>query len=37
MGMRDLYPFALSSGARRRIERCWELVHPKALAPVPNG
>ena len=37
MGMRDLYPFALSSGARRRIERCWELVHPGALAAVRNG
>ena len=35
MGMRDLYPFALSSGARRRIERCWELVHPGALAAPP--
>ena len=33
MGMRDLYPFALSSGARRRIERCWELVHPVAESP----
>lgn len=28
MGMRDLYPFALSSGARARIESCWHLVHP---------
>ena len=37
MGMRDLYPFALSSGARRRIERCWELVHPGALARVPSS
>lgn len=27
MGMRDLYPFALSSGARRRIEACWQVVH----------
>ncbi|CAN5778206.1 putative zinc-binding metallopeptidase [soil metagenome] len=26
MGMRDLYPFALASRARRRIETCWELV-----------
>jgi hypothetical protein len=30
MGMRDLYPFALSAGARRRIEACWLLVHPPA-------
>ena len=37
MGMRDLYPFALSSGARRRIERCWELVHPGALARLSSG
>lgn len=28
MGMRDLYPFALSSGARRRIEQAWLLVAP---------
>ena len=28
MGMRDLYPFALTSGARRRIEACWQAVHP---------
>ena len=28
MGMRDLYPFALSVGARRRIEACWLLAHP---------
>ena len=26
MGMRDLYPFALSAGARRRIEAAWHLV-----------
>jgi len=26
MGMRDLYPFALSAGARRRIEAAWSLV-----------
>ncbi len=25
MGMRDLYPFALSAGARRRIEAAWHL------------
>lgn len=30
MGMRDLYPFALSVGARRRIEACWQLVHPSS-------
>jgi len=29
MGMRDLYPFALSGGARRRIEAAWHLVHPR--------
>jgi hypothetical protein len=27
MGMRDLYPFALSPGARRKIEAAWRLVH----------
>jgi hypothetical protein len=26
MGMRDLYPFALTAGARRRIEAAWHLV-----------
>ncbi len=30
MGMRDLYPFALSVGARRRIEAAWHLVEPVA-------
>ncbi len=30
MGMRDLYPFALSVGARRRIEAAWHLVQPVA-------
>jgi hypothetical protein len=30
MGMRDLYPFALTSGARRKIEASWQLVHPSA-------
>lgn len=28
MGARDLYPFALSPGARRKIEAAWRLVHP---------
>lgn len=28
MGMRDLYPFALSVGARRRIEAAWRLIQP---------
>jgi hypothetical protein len=27
MGMRDLYPFALTSGARTKVEYCWRLVH----------
>lgn len=36
MGMRDLYPFALSSGARRRIETCWELVSGDVLADGPD-
>lgn len=41
MGMRDLYPFALTTGARRRIETAWHLVHPAAAAhdaphPVPS-
>jgi hypothetical protein len=26
MGMRDLYPFALSAGARRKVEFCWALI-----------
>ncbi len=30
MGMRDLYPFALSSGVRRKVEFCWRLVHVHA-------
>ena len=34
MGMRDLYPFALSAGARRRIEAAWHLVH-NAAASLP--
>lgn len=33
MGTRDLYPFALSSGARRRIEACWLLVSPPGRRP----
>lgn len=28
MGMRDLYPFALSPGVREKVEFCWTLVHP---------
>lgn len=28
MGVRDLYPFALSPGARRKIEAAWDLVRP---------
>ena len=27
MGMRDLYPFALSLGVRAKVEFCWRLVH----------
>jgi len=27
MGMRDLYPFALSAGVRTKVEFCWRLVH----------
>ena len=27
MGMRDLYPFALSSGVRAKVEFCWRLLH----------
>ncbi|MET0324612.1 MAG: putative zinc-binding metallopeptidase [Ilumatobacteraceae bacterium] len=27
MGMRDLYPFALSSGVRSKVEFCWRLLH----------
>lgn len=27
MGMRDLYPFALSAGVRAKVEFCWRLVH----------
>ena len=27
MGMRDLYPFALSPGVRAKVEFCWRLVH----------
>ena len=27
MGMRDLYPFALSSGVRAKVEFCWQLLH----------
>jgi hypothetical protein len=30
MGMRDLYPFALSSGVRRKVEYCWTLLSPQA-------
>lgn len=30
MGMRDLYPFALSPGVRRKVEFCWTLVSPLA-------
>jgi hypothetical protein len=38
MGMRDLYPFALSRGARRRIEAAWHLVHPVPTpSPAPAG
>ena len=38
MGMRDLYPFALSSGARRKIEACWQVVVDDARqARVLNG
>jgi hypothetical protein len=33
MGMRDLYPFALSPGARRKIEAAWQLV--SGLTPAP--
>ena len=29
MGMRDLYPFALSPGARRKIEAAWRLTRPR--------
>jgi hypothetical protein len=35
MGMADLYPFALSSGARQRIETCWLLVRPPG-GPAPE-
>lgn len=28
MGMRDLYPFALSSGARAKVAFCWNLLPP---------
>ena len=27
MGMRDLYPFALSRGVLAKVEYCWSLVH----------
>ncbi|MET0145343.1 MAG: putative zinc-binding metallopeptidase [Ilumatobacteraceae bacterium] len=30
MGMRDLYPFALSAGVRTKVEFCWRLVHVHA-------
>lgn len=36
MGMRDLYPFALSTGARRRIEAAWDLVHPTPAPGLPT-
>ena len=26
MGMRDLYPFALTSGVRAKVEFCWHLL-----------
>lgn len=32
MGMRDLYPFALSPGARRKIEAAWRLTRSDGLA-----
>jgi hypothetical protein len=32
MGMRDLYPFALSPGARRKIEAAWRLTRPARSA-----
>jgi hypothetical protein len=28
MGMRDLYPFALSAGARAKVAFCWNLIEP---------
>ena len=31
MGMRDLYPFALTAGVRAKVEFCW------GLLPVPVG
>ncbi len=31
MGMRDLYPFALSPGVRAKVEFCWRLVHVDAM------
>jgi hypothetical protein len=31
MGMRDLYPFALTPGVRAKVEFCWQLL------PVPVG
>jgi hypothetical protein len=37
MGMRDLYPFALTPGARRRIEASWHLVHPVKEPSSPSA
>ena len=31
MGVRDLYPFALSAGVRSKVEFCWRLVHVDAM------
>lgn len=35
MGMRDLYPFALSPGARRRIDTAWRVTRP--MLPADRG
>ena len=36
MGMRDLYPFALSPGARRKIEAAWRLTRSGTVQLDPS-